>query len=402
MRESDFMEERYRWNILVLTYISMLAFAFVFQAIPPILSLIIQELHISHTQAGLLMGLFALPGIFLSIPGGILFDRYGTKKIAIFCFILMIIGTIIVIFGGTFLLLAIGRIISGVGALILAIGLPQFLSQWFKGKELGIAMGIYNTAMPLGTIISFITLGWLGKNLGWQASVSVSGILTFVALIAFLLFYKPVPAITGKPFSEKRVELGNFKEEGISIWLVGIAWMWFNASTISFTTFGPDFFIADKGFSIEFGGFLASFIMWGSLIFSPVVGYLIDKIGFKETLIAMGGLALGVLMFFIPYATTLLIFLMALIGVSVALVPAPVFSLPSDIMKPQNLGFGFGVISTCLSIGMVVGPYLIGLIRDWTGSYNMSFGVMAGFALCVTITMLILRFSAFSKVNRES
>ena len=96
-------------------------------------------------------------------------------------------------------------------------------------------------------------------------------------------------------------------------------------------------------------------------------------------------------MFFIPYATTLLIFLMALVGVSVALVPAPVFSLPSDLMKPQNLGFGFGVISTCLSIGMLLGPYLVGMIRDWTGSYNMSFGVMAGFALCVPITMLVLR-----------
>ncbi|MFH2013120.1 MAG: MFS transporter [Pseudomonadota bacterium] len=391
------MDERYRWNILVLAYISMLAFTFVLQCIPPVLSLIIQDLNISHAQAGLLTSLFALPGIFLSIPGGILFDLYGTRKIVAFCFIMMIIGTLTVIFGETFFVISLGRIVSGTGASILSIGLPQFLVQWFNGKEIGMAMGIFNTALPMGTIISFTTLGWLGENLGWQVSVSISGIVTVIALIVFLIFYKPAPSIKDKSVSEKGIGLGNFKKAGISIWLVGIAWMWFNASTISFTTFGPDFFITDKGLSIGLAGFLTSFIVWGSFIFSPVVGYLIDKIGFKETLIAIGGFALAVLMFFIPYATSLLIFLMAMVAVAAALVPAPVFSLPSDIMKPQNLGFGFGVISTCLSIGMVLGPYFVGLIRDWTGSYNMSFAVIAGFALCVTITMLILRSPALSK-----
>lgn len=391
------MNEGYRWNILALTYLSMLAFAFVFQSIPPILSLIIRELHISHTEAGLLMGLFAVPGIFLSIPGGMLFDRYGTGKIVVVCFILMIIGTLIMVSGRNFFHLASGRVLSGTGALILAIGLPRLVSQWFSGKELGIAMGIFNTAMPMGTIISFTTFGVLAKNLGWQASVSVGGLATLVALIAFLLFHKPAPSPTGRSPGENNIGLLSFKEAGISIWVLGIAWMWFNASTISFITFAPDFFITDKGFSIKFAGFLTSFLMWGSLILSPVVGHLIDKIDSKEILIAVGGLALTIFIFFVPWANTPLIFLMVLIGISVSLIPVSVFSLPADIVKPKSLGFGFGVISTCLSIGMVVGPYFVGLIRDRTGSYQVSFGVMAGFALCVTITMLILLSATSSK-----
>ena len=384
------MEERYRWNILALMYVSMLAFAFVFQSIPPILSLIIRELHISHTQAGLLMTLFALPGIFLSIPGGILFDLYGTKKIGVSCFILMIIGTLIVIFGRTFLHLALGRAISGVGALVLAIGLPRLLVQWFSGKELGIAMGIFNTAMPLGSVISFIVLGRLGKSLGWQTAVCVSGLVTLIALIAFVLFFKSPPSINDRSYREVNFRLSNFRETGISIWLLAMAWMWFNASLISLSTFAPDFFLEHRGFSIGFAGFLTSFIMWGSLLLSPVVGYVIDKWGFKEILIAISGLVLGVVIFLIPYIPGLLIFFMVLIGVSVALVPAPVFSLPSDLLEPENLGFGFGIISTCLSIGMVFGPCFVGFVRDRTGSYEMSFAVMAGFAFFVTITILIL------------
>ena len=391
------MDESYRWNILALTYMAMLAFAFVFQCIPPVLSLIKEELQMSHSQAGLLMGIFAVPAIFLSIPGGLLFDRYGTREITVACFILMITGTVIMVLGRNFLCLALGRILSGTGALILTIGLPRFVSRWFDGRELGTAMGIFNTAMPLGTIISFTTFGALAQNFGWRTSISIGGVASFMALVAFLLFYKPAPSAPGTPLAEKAPGLSTFMEKGISIWIVGIAWMWFNASTISFVTFAPDFFLTNRDFSIEFAGFLTSFLVCGSLILSPVVGGLIDKFGCKETLIAVGGFSLAILIYFVPYATTSLIFLMVMIGISVALIPVSVFSLPSDIMESKNLGFAFGVISTCLAVGMLLGPYFVGLVRDCTGSYEASFGVMAGFALCVTVTTLIFPLVKSSK-----
>jgi len=56
----------YRWKILVMIYACMLSFAMVFQSIPPLLTLIRQEFNIGHAQAGLLMSLFALPGIFIA------------------------------------------------------------------------------------------------------------------------------------------------------------------------------------------------------------------------------------------------------------------------------------------------------------------------------------------------
>jgi len=36
--------------------------------------------------------------------------------------------------------------------------------------------------------------------------------------------------------------------------------------------------------------------------------------------------------------------------------------------KPENLGLGFGIISTCMGVGITFGPYLTGLFRDITGS----------------------------------
>ena len=80
-----------------------------------------------------------------------------------------------------------------------------------------------------------------------------------------------------------------------------------------------------------------------------------------------------------------------MMAVGVALAPTPIFSFTSRIMARENLGLGFGILSTVSSAGMVFGPYTAGVVKDETGSYEMSFLFLAALALLVTITALILR-----------
>jgi MFS family permease len=149
----------YRWVILCSVYLSILAFALTLQSIPPILPLIISELHITYAQSGLLMGFFALPGLFVSLLGGFLSDRYRMRPLGIACFSFMIGGTLCVGLGMNLWILWLGRIISGIGALTLSTILPKLLSQWFREREEGLAMGIFNTGIPLGSIICFSLFG---------------------------------------------------------------------------------------------------------------------------------------------------------------------------------------------------------------------------------------------------
>ena len=85
------------------------------------------------------------------------------------------------------------------------------------------------------------------------------------------------------------------------------------------------------------------------------------------------------------------VFPMVIIAVAVALVPAPVFSFPSTILEPQNLGLVFGILSTFSSIGIFFGPYVAGLVRDRTNSYEKSFMFLSIVALLITATALVLR-----------
>ena len=165
--------------------------------------------------------------------------------------------------------------------------------------------------------------------------------------------------------------------------------MWFNAAIISFSTFAPDFFVS-KGYSIGFAGFLASLLMWGSLGLSPVIGRLVDKVNNNDVFIGVGGIFIATAIYLITRSTEFL-FPMVVMAVAVAFIPAPVYAFPSKILEPEDLGLGFGILSTVNGVGMVFGPYMAGVVRDKTGSYVMSFIFLSILALLVTLTALILR-----------
>jgi MFS family permease len=366
----------------------MLAFVIVFQSIPPVLSLIIHELGISHSEAGLLMGLFALPGIFLAIPGGLLSDYYGGKRIGAISLGLMFVGTAVSTLSPGFYLLAAGRLIAGIGALTFVVVAPQILSQWFFKNELGLAMGIFNTAVPLGTIIVFNTFGRLGTMLSWRLLIFITMIFSLAALFIFLLLFRSPPVTENSVKSDKL--LTNPFKIGIDIWLVGGAWMWFNAGIISFMTFAPDYFVL-RGYDIGYAGFLASIVMFGSLVLSPIIGYLTHRFGGKEIFIASGGILLTIILLLIPMSGLSIIPLMIFLGIAAALIPAPIFSLPPDILPPAKLGLGFGIITTLVNVGIMLGPYFVGLVTDITGEYEASFLLMAVLTFLTSPFILILR-----------
>ena len=260
-----------RWVILGVMYLCTLAFAFAMQSLPPVLTLIMGELELSHAQAGSLMSFFALPGIIVSIPMGLLSDRYNPKAIGAISLVLTIAGIALFASGDAFPVMALGRFVSGAGAITLVIVAPQLLAQWFVGREIGIAMGVFNTAMPLGSVLSLNFLSVLGGRLGWRASVWFSAGVALLALVVFLLFFAPAPK-KGKPLSgPPEPLLEGLRLTGSSIWLVGAAWMLYNAATISMYTFTPGLLKAN-GFSIASAGFYTSLFLWPSLFLGPFVG----------------------------------------------------------------------------------------------------------------------------------
>jgi MFS family permease len=377
-----------RWVILLEIYLCMGAYAVVFQSIPPVMSLIIGDFHLSHHQAGLLMSMFALPGILVSLPAGMLADRYGVKTVGIISLAVTIVGTLLVARGHSFEVILAGRIIAGTGASSLVIIVPQAIAQWFSGRHMGIAMGIFNTAMPIGTIVSLNMFPVLAGIGGWRSGVWTTILFTALALVVFALFYRSPDRTAGKEHtvSENPPRVGRV---GLSIWLVGGAWAFFNASIISLFTFAPDFMVS-RGLTLGSAGFYTSLVMVGSMVLSPIIGLTVDRIGRKEAFIALGGLGMAAVLAILPGVGQNFGPVFLCVGFTAALIPAPVFSLVADVVSHNRLGLGYGILSMLNNVGIFVGPQLVGLSRDATASYKGSFWLMAFFALLATVTILAL------------
>jgi len=383
-------EAKRRWVILGVASLSCLAFAITMQSVPPILSLVMAEFQLNYAQGGLLMSLFALPGIAISIPAGMLADRYGQKTIGIISFALMIVGTAIFASGSSLPVLVLGRVVAGAGALTMLVLAPQLLAQWFAGREMGIAMGVVNTALPLGTILSLNFLSLLAENMGWRASAWISTAVPLIALLVFIFLFAPAPGTSQITRPKGESFFKSIRLTGISIWIVGIAWLLFNAAVISMFTFTPEF-LQGAGLTIASAGFVTSALMWPSIALSPVVGYVIDRIDRKRAIIAIGGLGLAVFIVMIPTATSWILALMVIIGVAQVLIPAPIFALITEVTSPKRMGLGFGIFNTCLNLGVVAGPVAVGAVKDVTGSYQASYALMAGFAFLILLAMVALR-----------
>jgi MFS family permease len=85
-----------RWVVLALLFFARASMAMQFQSIPPISTLLVEELGFNFTQIGLLIGLWMLPGVFIALPGGLLGQRFGDKIVVIAGLGLQVTGALIV------------------------------------------------------------------------------------------------------------------------------------------------------------------------------------------------------------------------------------------------------------------------------------------------------------------
>jgi len=380
---------KYRWKIIAAAAFCYLIYAIVIQNIPPILGIMIDTFHISHTQAGVLMSLALFPGIILSLPSGLLADRFGVRITGIYSLAITILGTVIVAMGNNYWMLGLGRLIIGLGSSVIVVVLPKIITNWFAGREIGLAMGVYHTAYPLGTVLALNLAGILAYSLGWQVPIWGTAVLCAVALLLFIIFIREAKSEQSEALKSSKL-LSTIKEAGWKIWLVGIAWALFGAGTLAYFTYAPDYFIS-SGEDVAQAGFIASAPMFGSIALAALIGILIDRVG-KKWLFALIGLAgVSLMLFLIPQFTNYAALLTISMGIFIAMFTPASFAIPADMLPERVRGIGFGIILTCLGAGNALGPAIAGMCRDVTGNYWCSFMAMAIMVFLGIIPIVVVR-----------
>jgi MFS family permease len=162
------------------------------------------------------------------------------------------------------------------------------------------------------------------------------------------------------------------------IWKIGVVWLLFNASALSFTTWSQEIFEKYMGIESFYATLLASTLMFTAIPFVPFFGWYSDRIKKRKKLMVMGSMLTAGTLFAIAYsASSYIIVPVVALGIAAALIPPMIMALPPEILGPKMSGTGFGIVAVCLNVGIAVATPLMGLIIDITLSPTLLYLTMA-------------------------
>jgi len=363
-----------RWLILVLMGLVIFGSYYAYDAVSPVADYIMKGMGISSAQFGLLFSVYSLPNIIMVLLGGIFLDIIGIRKAGTIFAALCVIGVIITASGSTFLIVLLGRFIYGLGSESLIVTMDKILSKWFKGKELAFAFGLLITIARLGTIAAFNSAASIQKWSGsWRTAIWVSAVIMFVSFTLFLV-YSRIAKSKEKYFKreEKEGEAEKFSFQDIykfrpSYWLVCLLCMTFYSAIFPFTAFSTVLLQTKFGFSAVLGGRYTSMIFTASMVFTPLLGLLVDKIGKRGTMMIFGSLLLVPAHLILGLTYVHPVIPMIMIGISFSLVPAALWPVIPIMVEERRLGTAFGMMTCIQNIGLTIFPFLAGKIRDLSG-----------------------------------
>lgn len=353
-----------------ISYFISLILALNFQIVPPLISHIIREWGITRSQAGLITGTTSLPPLFLGLFGGYFLDRFGNKKPVIIATLFYLLGETLFLLANQFSFLLLSRVVIGFGGIIFAIVGLRILAEEFQGEHYGKLVGFWSTGLPLAVLISFNIFSPIATRYHWKTPMYIVLALTVLLFILVVFFYKE----KSQKVEDNNMEfIRSIREISPKVWHLGAIWFLFNAGSLSFLTFAPDYFIS-RGLSPTYASSVSSLYIIGSFL-SPAIGYLLDKTSRHNLVLFTGAVFLSfflILVYFLNFPI-----LIVIAGIFSVLIPPSIFYLLPKIT--DRYGLGYAILSLFVNLSTVFVPYLIGYARDISGTYFTSFLLMSTF-----------------------
>ena len=268
-------------------------------------------------------GFYAGGYSFLCVWGGliicgILLDKFGVRLIGSVFVGLMVLGAAIVtcaisasgLTAGTSLTIAyIGCMLFGLGSEIAGVAVTRSIAKWFKGKNVALAMGLQLAIARIGTGLAMLLSPVLVlKNhaegtmfaLSETNKPAIVGLsLLFVGAILWAIFvamdarYDRQEGIVTQRGEVKEEDKFKFSDifkvlSNPRFIMIALLCVFFYCCVISFKKFGTSIIIPRFGLDASRASVMISMIAFAPVLFTPLFGALVDKVGKATTWMITG------------------------------------------------------------------------------------------------------------------
>ena len=417
---------RFRWLVLALIFVVFLVAGADRANIGVIVPVIKEEFKLTNTDIGAMASLFYLGYSTIQIPVGLLYERFGVRRILSFALFATSISTLFMGLATSALQLKACRIALGFAEGPINIGILTIINRWFPPAEKGTATGIFISSIKVAPAVVPPICALVIYYFGWREVFyffSVPGLLLAVIWFIFVqdnprdsrfcsaaelttiedthtketgkipvhrmsmpLLDRLIRAKRMQPLSSNAAVLRSW-----DVWGCAIGYSFMVGIVYAIMTWVPTYLVNVKKFPLFEMGFVASTPWIGAIIGNVVGGLLSDRVlgARRKPLMILTSASTIVMMYLLIYAPAnpwLLSGLFILTGILLSLGYSTFLVYPMGLVTKEKIPFAASIVNTGGSLGGAFSPFVVGLILD---SFNWD-AVFLFLAFTSLLTFLVV------------
>ena len=376
-----------------------------------------QELGLSETEFGLLVGLPILTGSLVRIVLGVWASRYGGRLIYTATMLAASLATFLLAYAKTYPEILLAALGVGLAGGSFAVGV-SYVSRFFPPEKQGTALGIFG-AGNVGAAVTkflapFVLLAW-----GWQMVAELWAIALVVVAVVFWCSTRDEPGLRQRQASGEaaRSFFGEFAAlKNLQVWRFGLYYFFTFGAFVALALWLPRYLIGVYGFELTTAGIFAAFFSIPGSIFRAYGGMLSDRIGARTVMYwTLGVSAAATLILSLPPSNLMVqgisgrfavhfeigpvmfVAVVFVLGFFMSLGKAAVYKhIPT--YYPNDVGAVGGLVGMIGGLGGFILPIAFGLLNDLTGLWQSCFMLLF---LLVLVSLAWMHF-AIRRMERRA
>lgn len=387
------------YYIVALVMLTFFAISFITNIIGPLIPDIIKDFHLSFTMVALLPFAFFIAYGVMSVPSGILIEKYSEKTMMIAAFIIAFIGALILAVFPDYRTAILSLFIIGCGFAMLQVIINPLLRTAGGEEHYAFNSVLAQLIFGLASFLSPLVYSYLVQNLkndtgGYLHSivprnlpwVSLYWLFTIISLLMVLIIvfskFPKVELSNEEKAGPLQTHIRLFKSRVVVLFFIGI--ICYVGTEQGIANWMSQFLSTYHGYDPQTTGAKAVAYFWGFMTAGGILGLFLLKIMDSRKVLVIFSLVALVLLttaLFGPAKISLIAF--PWIGFFASVMYPIIFSLALNSVTEHHGSFS-GILVTGIIGGAIV-PLIIGWLGDKSGLRNgmLFLYVTMGFILSI-------------------